>query len=188
MLTRPSKRRIVIALLSVAAIITVAVGGFIWRAYADRRSVPGHIVRFIRGESGVKQELNDIAEDIRTLPPLSQLQSWSLETLKRFREGQVQTNGYPSFWWGDRKAIRLARSERPEFIRHQWGETNSWGDEEPEFYVVLGTNGEMEISVVAWYSHGIEIGPSNYRMQYESWYGGLYVEAAPGVYVYNNYK
>jgi hypothetical protein len=181
-------KRIIIALILVAAIVTAAVGGFLWRAHADRRSVPGHIVRFIRGEGGAEQELNDIAEDIRSVPSLSQLQSWSLETLRRFHDGQVQTNGYPSFWWDDGKAIRLARSERPEFIRHQWGETNSWGEEEPELYVVLGPSGQPELFAVAWYSYGIKIGLTDYQMPGELSYFNFYVKAKPGVFVYANYK
>lgn len=183
-----TKKRIVIALLSVAAIAAAAIGGFLWRAHTDRRSVPGHIVRYIRGESGAAQQLNDMAEDIRSVPSLSQLQTWSLETLRRFHDGQVQTNGHPSFWWDDRKAIRLARSERPEFIRHQWGETNSWGAEEPELYVVLGASGQPEVFALAWYSHGIEIGLPDYHMTGELSYFNFYVKAKPGVFVYANYK
>jgi hypothetical protein len=185
---RATTKRITILLISVAAIAAAAIGGFIWRAHTDRRSMPGHIVRYIRGESGAAQRLNDIAEDIRSVPSLSQLQSWSLETLRRFHDGQVQTNGPPSFWWEDRKAIRLAQSERPEFIRHQWGVTNSWGDEEPELYVVLGTSGRPEVFAVAWYSHGIEIGPPDYQMPGELSYFNFYVKAKPGVFVYANYK
>lgn len=175
-------------LISLAAIAAVVIGGFLWRAHADRRSLPGHIVRSIQGESGAARLLNDIAEDIRIVPSLSQLQSWSLETLRRFHDGQVKTNGHPSFWWDDRKAIRLALSERPEFIRQQWGEKNSWGDEEPELYVVLGTSGQPEVFAVAWYSHGIEIGPPDYRMVGELSYFNFYVKAKPGIFVYSNYK
>lgn len=182
-----TKRNIVV-LISVGVIATAAFGVFMWSALSNRRSVPGQIVRLIRGESGAKQELNDIAEDIRTVPSLSQIQPWSLEALRRFHDGQIRTNGHPSFWWDDRKAIRLALSERPEFIRHQWGETNSWGYEEPELYVVLGTSGQPEIFVVAWYSHGIEIGPTDYQRSGELSYFNLYVKSKPGVFIYANYK
>jgi hypothetical protein len=130
-----------------------------------------------------------VASDfIQTNGHLSQLQSWSLETLRRFHDGQVQTNGHPSFWWDDRKVIRLAPSERPEFIRQQWGVTNSWGDEEPELYIVLGTSGQPEVFAVAWYSHGIEIGPPDYQRAGELSYFNFYVKAKPGIFVYSNYK
>jgi hypothetical protein len=185
---RTTTKRIAIVLISVAAIAAAAVGGFLRRAHADRRSLPGHIVRYLQGENGAAQLLNDIAEDIHSIPSLSQLQSWSLETLRRFHDGQVQTNGHPSFWWDDRKAIWLAPSERPEFIRQQWGVTNSWGDEEPELYVVLGTSGQPEVFAVAWYSHGTEIGPPDYHRAGELSYFNFYVKAKPGIFVYSNYK
>ena len=59
-----------ILFLSVAALFLASVSSFFWRAHADRRSTPGHIVRFFRGEGGLTQELNDLAEDIRKEPSL----------------------------------------------------------------------------------------------------------------------
>ena len=52
-------KKIIIVLITVTAILTVTVGVFMWRAHANRRSVPGHIVRFLRGERGMEQDLND---------------------------------------------------------------------------------------------------------------------------------
>jgi hypothetical protein len=180
--------KIIIVLLTVTAIFTVTVGGFMWRALANRRSVPGHIVRFLRGESGLEQDLNDIAEDIRNTPALAQLQPWGVETLRLFREEKLQTNGYAQFYWDQPPAVKLALQERPEFIKHQWGETNQDGEEEPEIFIVFNTNKQPEAVAIGWYMYGIQIGPPEYRLSYTSCYYAPYVQAKPGIYVYGNYK
>ena len=183
-----NSRKVTIVLILVAAIVVAGVGAFLWRAHVNRRSVPGHIIRFIRGESGAEQELNDLAEDIRNTPSLSQLQPWGIETLRRFRGGQVQTNGYASFYWDDPPAIKLAKQERPEFIRHQWGETNEDGEEEPELFIVRNAAKQPEAVAIGWYSYGIQIGPPDYQMPGELSYFNFYVKVKPGVFVYANYK
>jgi hypothetical protein len=181
-------KKIIIVLLLVAAILTAAVGEFIRRAHAEHRSIPGHIVRWLKGEGGMEQDLNDMADDIRNTPSLSQLQSWSMETLRRFQDGTVQTNGHPRFYWDESSAVKLARQERPEFIKHQWGETNEDGEEEPEIFIVFNTNKQPDAVVIGWYSYGIRIGSPEYRMPYEPWAEAPYFEVKPGVYVYGNYK
>jgi hypothetical protein len=169
-------KKIIIVLLTVTAILIETVGGFMWRALANRRSVPGHIVRFLRGE------------DIRNTPALAQLQPWGVETLRLFREGKLQTNGYAQFYWDQPPAVKLARQERPELIKHQWGETNQDGEEEPEIFIVFNTNKQPEAVAVGWYSYGIQIGPPDYRMPGELSYFNFYVKVKPGVFVYANYK
>jgi hypothetical protein len=183
-----SAKRFAVVLLLVMAVFAVTVVGFLWRALADRRSVPGHIVRFFRGENGVTQDLNDMAEDIRNMPALAQLQPWAVETLKRFREGTLHTNGYAQFYWDQPSAVKLARQERPEFVKRQWGETNQDGEEEPEIFIVFATNKQPEAVAIGWYMYGIQIGPPEYRISYASNYYCPYVQAKSGVYVYGNYK
>ena len=185
---RTTTKKFIIVLLSATAILTVSVGGFMWRALANRRSVPGHIVRFLRGEGGMEQDLNDMAEDIRKMPTLAQLQPWGVETLRLFQEGKLQTNGYAQFYWDQPPAVKLARQERPDFIKHQWGETNQDGEEEPEIFIVFDTNKQPEAVAIGWYSYGIQIGPPDYRMPGELSYFNFYVKAKPGVFVYANYK
>ena len=185
---RAPARVFTILVFSVLAFMAVAIGAFFWRAQSDRRSLPGHIVRRLKGEGGALQDLNDLSEDIRNKPSLSQLQPWAMETLKRFREGQVQTNGYSQLYWDASSAIRLARQERPQFIKQQWGETNEYGEEEPEIDIVLGSNKQPEAVAIGWYSYGIQIGPVDYQMPYKSSDISLYVKAKPGIFVYANYK
>lgn len=162
--------------------------GFLWRACSDRRSVPGHIVRFIQGVDGMQQDLNDLAADIRNVRSMSQLQSWSMETLRRYQSGTLQTNGRPRFYWDDDAVVKLARQERPEFITQQWGEKDEYGQEEPEIFIVFSTNRQPEAVMIGWYSYGIRIGTPEYRMPYESSDLSPYMEVKPGVYVYANYK
>ena len=122
------------------------------------------------------------------MPALAQLQPWGAETLRLFREGKLQTNGYAQFYWDQPPAVKLARQERPDFIKHQWGETNQDGEEEPEIFIVFDRNKQPEAVAIGWYSYGIQIGPPDYRMPGELSYFNFYVKAKPGVFVYANYK
>jgi len=114
---------------------------------------------------------------------LAQLQSWSVETLARFRSGELHTNGSPAYW--SVGTVRLAAQERPSFVTQRWGLTNRWGEESPEISVMLSTNGQPECVVIAWYLHGIVAGPPEYRLSFQPW---CYAEAKPGVYAYHLYK
>ena len=183
-MTRTSK----LLLLSIIAVFVATTAWFFTRDHIDRRSIPGHIVRHFQGESGIAQDLDDLADDINSTPTLKQLQPWAIQTLNRYREGRLETNGYAQFYWDEPAAVRLSRRERPEFINHQWGVTNEYGEEEPEIFIVLNTNRQPEAVAIGWYMYGIEIGTPEYRISYSSNYYCPYVQAKPGVYVYGNYK
>jgi len=181
-------RAIKILLLSLVAMFLAAVACFLWRAHVDRRSIPGHIVRRLHGESGIAQDLNDLADDISNTPALTQLQPWAMETLKRYREGKTETNGYAQYYWDEPPAVRLSRRERPEFVTRQWGVTNEDGEEEPEIFVVFDTNRQPEAVAIGWYMYGIQIGQPDYALSYPSSYFAPYVKVKPGIFVYGNYK
>ena len=168
-------------ILSLIFLIFVGWAGSIyWQATQKKRSPLGRVVRFFKGEAGAHQTVNDLAEDIRTLPALAQLQPWSLETLARFREGTLRTN-HGSRWFPCTD-IRLAEDERPAFINERWGRTNDWGQGDPEIVIVRSTNGQPECVVIAWYLHGIVVGPPDYQFAFNVWY---YAKAKPGIYAYH---
>jgi hypothetical protein len=150
-----------------------------------RRSVGGRIIRRLLGESC---EFNDLAEDIRKVSAVTNLQQWGELTLQRYRQGNVQTNGYARYYWDQPAGIRLAPQERPEFISHQWGDTDEDGLEEPEIFILLNDSHEPESLAIGWYDHGIRIGPTNYQMPYPPAYTAPYINIQPGIYVYGNYK
>jgi len=183
------RKRAIRLVIVVAIFFTAAFADFIWRAHLNHRSVPGHIVRFFRGESGAKQQLKDLAEDIRQKPDLKPLQSWAVETMDKFKEGKVHDTGDRSeFWYGGQPALKLPPQSRPDFIKREWGETNLDGEEEPEILVVMGTKREPESIAIAWYQYCIEIGRTNFQMAYDS-DTNMCVEAKPGIYVFwSNYK
>ena len=181
---RPHPVRRFSAILSVFAVVIVVIATLLFtRSHVFRRSIPGRVVRWFHGEAGANQTVNDLAEDVRERPSLSRLQPWSIETLARFRSGQVHTNGNAAYLpFG---SIRLAASERPEFVSHEWGVTNSFGEEEPEISVLLNSDGQPECVVISWYLYGIVAGTPDYHLRFQPW---CYVEAKPGVYVYHLYK
>ena len=182
-------RIIKIFFISVLAMFVAAVAYFFARAHVDRRSIPGHIVRRLQGENGMAQDLNDLAEDINSTSVLKELQPWALKTLNRYREGRLETNGCAQFYWDEPPAVRLSRRERPEFINHQWGVTNGYGEEEPEIFIILSDKSKQpEAVAIGWYMYGIQIGSPEYRMSYASNSYSPYFQVKPGVYVYGNSK
>jgi hypothetical protein len=182
---RVSDRKIRACFLVLIAVVLMVVGAFAWSACTDNRSAMGRVIRWARGETGASQIVNDLAEDIRNDSSLSQLRSWGWETLARFRAGAVQTNGVSDYLPDHIRNVRLAMEERPEFIRSRWGETNSFGAEEPELVVVVSTNGQPEHLVVSWYLHGIVIGQPDDNMPFKPWCSA---KAQPGIYTYHFYK
>jgi hypothetical protein len=169
------------------AIIGIAIALFFLRAYTDRRSIPGHIVRWFEGEYGAKQTIDDLADDIRTKSDMTQLQPWAVNTLLRFQMGQVRTNGNEgNYWYGS--GIRLAAEERPEFIKKEWGETNDFGEEYPEIYIFDSTNGKPESVGIMWGLDGVVVGDTNYPLHANDWMAWQCVTAKPGIYVFYQYK
>ncbi len=175
-------------ILLLSWLIVIGAAAFLlWHEFTDKRSILGHIIRRDKGELGGQQIANDLAEDIRKKPTLAPLQAWSVDTLARFRAGQVRTNGQPS-WWDEGFAVRLAPQERPEFIKKEWGEMDKNGDEMPEIYIVLTTNHEPECVAIVWGLYGAVVGPPDYPSQSKAWFAWFYAEAKPGVYTFYENK
>jgi hypothetical protein len=175
------RSRRVLSLL--ALLLLMGLGAFFWRAHEDRRSRPGRIVRWCRGEGGAQQTVNDLVADLRGVPSLAQLQPWGIDSLDRFRAGQLRTNSSKvRFSMG---TVRLAAEERPVFVNQQWGQSNKSFNDYPEISIRLQTNGQPECMIIAWYDHGIVTGPPGYQLSFQPWYS---VQAQPGVYVYHDIK
>jgi len=107
----PLSLKLLFTLMVVAGVIA---GAFFWKAHANKRSIPGRIVRWFEGKAGAHQTVNDLADDIRQQPALAQLQPWSVKTLELFRAGAIRTNGSPAYW--SLGTVRLAPRERPTFM------------------------------------------------------------------------
>jgi hypothetical protein len=170
--------------LSIFAILIVAIGLFEWRAHSDPRSLPGHIQRWFRGESGPQQTVTDLVGDIRNDAALEKLQSWGEETLVRFKAGGVKTNGCSKNLLVPN--VCLAREEQPEFIRHEWGETQEAnGKTWPQVLVLFSTNNQPNAVAINWDSYGVAVGAPDYKLSFSPF---LQEEAKPGVFVYHFYK
>ena len=141
-----------------------------------KRSIPGHIVRFITGSPGAVQAAEDLADDALHKPELAHLQDWSKQVLARYRAGQLATNGAASYW--SMGTVRLAAQEIPASI------TNAW-HEPPEVSVHLSEAGQPDCIVIAWYLSGLAVGPPEYVLSFKPWCSK---QAKPGVYGYYLYK
>ena len=140
----------------VLSIYGVLIVSFLLHSLISRRSTSGRIVRWCMGARLAKQEVEDQVEDLGQSPSLPQIQSWAVETLRRFRLGQVSTNGEASYWSLGR--VQVARSEVPEFVSATWKKI-----EPPEISIGLSDSGEPEFVVVAWYLKGVVFGDERYR-------------------------
>ena len=155
----------------------VAVGCVLLYPYA-KRTLPGRLIRFfVMGQPLGRQIPNDLADDVRHKRRLAPLQEWSVETLARFRAGQVATNGEAAYW--SRGTVRLAASEVPSWL------SGAWSGGHPEVSVRLSESGEAECITVGWYLYGLLVGPTNYSATVQPWY---IVQPKPGIYAYHDYK
>jgi hypothetical protein len=141
-----------------------------------KRSIPGHIVRFVAGKPGAVQEAEDLAEDTLRKPELAGLQEWSIQVLARYRSGQLATNGAASDW--SVGMVKLAPQEIPASI------TNAWR-EPPEVSVRLSEAGQPECVAISWYLSGLVVGPPEYVLSFKPWCSK---QAKPGIYAYHGYK
>src|SRR6185369_7150921 len=98
------RRYIILLVIVVACLAFVLSPGF-------KRTIPGHIVRFIAGSPGAVQGAEDLADDAIRKPELAHLQDWSTQILARYRAGQLATNGAASYW--SMGTVRLAAQEIP---------------------------------------------------------------------------
>jgi hypothetical protein len=175
-----NKCRTLIVTIPTVIVITVTGVVILNHQFSNKRSALGRMARSWRGEYYVEQKANDLADDLRHIPALTQLQPWAVETMARFQAGQVRTNGGNSLFWAD-DAVTLAPEETPEFIKKQIGKTNKLGDVWPEISIVL-SNSKPDYVVLKYGEWGIAVGSPEYRISFGPQWTN---EVAPGVYTYS---
>jgi hypothetical protein len=172
------RKRFAIAFI-VIGIYGTLIASFILYGRADPRNTAGRILRWCRGAGLNQQEIDDQVEDLRRSASLPGLQNWAIETMRRFRSGQVLTNGEASYW--SLGTVQLAPSEISELVSKQWINL-----QRPEVSIKLSPDSEPVCIVVAWYLHGILLGAPGYRSLLS--YPNYQKEATNGVYGYYLYK
>jgi hypothetical protein len=140
-----------------------------------KQTLPVEIIRStIRHEPPAQLWADDLADDVRTKKRLAPIQDWSVQTLARYRAGQLATTGRAAF--AGLHSARLDPKEVPSWLRWAW-----WGDH-PEVSVSLNESNQPECMVVGWYLCGILVGPTNYVTAWQPWY---IVQVKPGIYAYS---
>jgi len=171
-----------IRILVVLAVVMLTVFGLIivGRQFTNNRSTLGRMKRWCNGEYYVEQKANDLAYDLRHVLALAQIQPWALETMARFRAGQVKGHEENHLYWA-KQVFLLAPEEMPAFIKAQLGETNKLGDVQPDGSIIL-LNGQPDYIVLDWgATYGIVIGPTNYEFSFAA--SGTN-KVAPGIYTF----
>jgi hypothetical protein len=150
--------------------------GFVILVYPyAKRSGPGQVVRaMLTGKPGAQLWADDLADDVRHKRRLGPLQDWSVQTLARYRKGEVRTAG--DTVGGGAYAVRLSSEEIPDWL------TGAWRGDKPKVSVVLTESNEAESINVAWYLSGLLVGPTNYVTAWQPWY---IVQVKPGIYAYS---
>ena len=75
----------------VLAVFPALMGLLLIEAQFDRRSTPGHELRRFRGEDGIHQDMNDLAEDTKKSVDSAELQRWATAIM----QAPQQTNTPP---------------------------------------------------------------------------------------------
>ena len=133
-----------------------------------------------RIQNSPTQKAGELAKDIRNSPEFArELQPWATSTMDRFRSGHVLLNtNVGTDWPTDR--VMLASEEMPDFIKKEWGYTNSFGEVYP-IIKILSKNGQPAYVVLDWLEWGVAIGPTNYSVPFSCADSD---EVAPGVYTW----
>ena len=72
--------------VAILVIYGVLFGSFVIHAELERRSTSGHILRWLKGEYGDHQHVNDLAEDSKKVINPSELQQWAVNILKETQQ------------------------------------------------------------------------------------------------------
>ncbi|HZM02080.1 MAG TPA: hypothetical protein VFC44_03565 [Candidatus Saccharimonadales bacterium] len=159
--------------------LLAAIGLLIAHEFSDTKNGFSRTLRLLKGEPILEQKASDLADELRHSPVLPQLQSWTVATMHRFRDGRVQTNGGNTLPW-ENDAVMLAPSEMPLFIKKYLAYTNRLGDILPELSIVL-TNKQPSYIALNFGNWGIVVGDSNYRVCFDpEWTNNV----APGIYTF----
>lgn len=159
-------------------IVSLFLAAFMWRAHAAPRSFCGHTVRWFAGESGVMQDANDLAEDLRMLPRFAPLQPWAIDTLVHYRNEQTLTNSSAS----DSRFL-MSKSEVPEFLSNALNGTNSTRNVAPSVSIHLSADHQLDYVSIEWGCYHIAVGtedfapPARYTNQLAKAKSGIYVSA-----------
>jgi hypothetical protein len=145
----------------------VLVSTFVIYGLAEKRSTPGHIVRWLKGEGLNLQHATDFAEDARKVVNPSELQQWAVTIL---RETQ-QTNS----------DIEIPTDKVPAYIRNLTSDGVPFEDASCE-------EGFSDRSIWLWwggpFGHwGLSVGSQTYKFTPTLTYN-YFIEWKPGVYFF----
>jgi hypothetical protein len=158
-----------LALFAIFAVLCVLAYPF------AKRTLPDEIIRsLVKRVPPAQLWADDLADDVRTKKRLAPLQDWSVQTLARYRAGQLATKGRSSFVGPG--AARLDPKEIPGWLNGAW-----WGDP-PQVSVLYGDTNKPGCISVAWYLCGLLVGPTNFTTDYQPFY---ITQVKPGIYAYS---
>ena len=151
----------------ILGVYTLLIALFVIHAQLEKRSTSGHIFRWLKGEGGIRQDMNDLAEDAKKVVNPSELQTWAVNILRE----TPQTN----------TEFEIPAEKVPAYIRNLTSDEVLFSDAEyegegivaPDPCILLYWGGPMG----HW---GLCVGSQKFKIQ--SLPNADYVEWRPGVY------
>jgi hypothetical protein len=148
---------------------------FIIVAQCEKRSTPGHILRWLKGEDGIHQDVNDLAEDVKSSVNPSELQNWAVAIL----EEAQKTNSFPKISVAaDVSTTQIPMEKVPASIRNLESNGSHFDDstiEDDNRSVFLWCGGPMG----HW---GMRVGSPTFKVVPEPGEHFYYIEWKPGIY------
>jgi hypothetical protein len=170
--SRPKRSRLLLGLVIFGVLVILCVLAYPFA----KQTLPVEIIRStIKRVPPAQLWADDLADDVRTKRRLAPLQDWAVQTLARYRSGQLATNQGVTFNYVG-PSVKLDQKEVPSWLR------GAWSGDPPAVSVTLSASNQPECIVVGWYLCGLLVGPTNYVTKWQSWYT---VQVKPGIYAYS---
>lgn len=151
----------------ILGVYTTLVALFLIHAQLEKRSASGHVLRWLKGEGGIRQDMNDLAVDAKKVVNPSELQQWAVIMLHETQQTNTE--------------FQIPADKVPANIRSLTSDEVSFGDAEYEGEGILAPDPCILLYWGGPMGHwGLCVGSQTFKIQ--SMRDADYIEWKPGVY------
>jgi hypothetical protein len=151
----------------ILGVYTMLIAFFLIHAQFEKRSTSGHILRRLKGEGGIRQDMNDLAEDAKKVVNPLELQQWAVTILHETQQTNTE--------------FQIPADKVPANIRSLTSDEVPFGDAEYEGKGILAPDPCIMLYWGGPMGHwGLCVGSQTFKIQ--SMLNADYIEWKPGVY------